>query len=702
MFKQKSLLWYSAAALTIAIFGLFLAGCESSGSSSDDVTEETTMSISATPVSIAVGSYTVIEVIVETGTTGVEGQEVTFSVSPSTAGTLSATTRTTAADGSAAVMFTGAIAGSAVITVSASGTSLTANVGVTITEEGTTGSGTVDVSVSPQVIIANGTDEAHVTVVVRDANMNPAADSTLVKLCAGEKFDDIDGNGYWSSGIDTLIYDANDNDTWDAAGIIPSVAYTGGGIGTASVDFTAGNVTGTYYIKATVDDGGVIGSDDASIQLNPNTELHSIFLAAEVINLQVKACGGIETANLYATGYDVNGNSVPEGMAITFMILDGPDGGEFLGTDPTASEATALTNSQGIASVPIHSGTVSGTIRVRAFADTILSNATQIMVSSGPPKYIDVGVDTFNVQWWNTLNERMGVTAVVSDTFLNPVVDSTVVYFSCDEGTMVSYEARTVDHEGVTGTEWISGTTVPTADGKVWVFAETAGGTVRDSVMFINSSPIVYFYTSTASVDINADGEDYELVGISAEDINFNYVVDMTEVVFDFDESAIDVEAAELRDGWNASLDWVKVTSAGALKQDFSLTGGNDDGIVKAVGVKAEDDLAFATLFTVTLHSGNAYSANCEISGEETAAQGAQLSFDVKIADRAGNPLGDHTLVLTASAGSIGTGTCETNEYGECSGLTWTAPGAAGTVTITVTDTDPRGGIVLTKTVTVE
>ncbi len=227
-----------------------------------------------------------------------------------------------------------------VITASVSGTSLSATTGVTVTDGGTVGTGAVDVSVSPPVIIANGSDEAHVTVVVRDANLNPAADSTLVKLCAGERFIDEDGNGYWSQGIDSLVYDANENGEWDAAGIIPSTAYTGGGIGTASVDFTAGNEAGTFYIKATVDDGGITGSDDVSIQINPNAELHSIFLAAELMNLVVKHTGGIETANLYATGYDINGNRVPEGMAITFTILDGPDGGEFVGTDPTAPSAT--------------------------------------------------------------------------------------------------------------------------------------------------------------------------------------------------------------------------------------------------------------------------------------------------------------------------------------------------------------------------
>ncbi len=107
MFKQKSNLWYSAAALTIAVFVIFLAGCDSSSSSSDDVTSETTLSVSATPASIATGAYTVVEAIVATGTAGVAGQEVTFTVTPSSAGSCSPATATTDADGAAAIMFTG-------------------------------------------------------------------------------------------------------------------------------------------------------------------------------------------------------------------------------------------------------------------------------------------------------------------------------------------------------------------------------------------------------------------------------------------------------------------------------------------------------------------------------------------------------------------------------------------------------------------
>jgi len=74
------------------------------------------------------------------------------------------------------------------------------------------------------------------------------------------------------------------------------------------------------------------------------------------------------------------------------------------------------------------------------------------------------------------------------------------------------------------------------------------------------------------------------------------------------------------------------------------------------------------------------------------------------IADRWGNPLADHTLVMTVSGSASvqgGTDTQETDEYGEASGFVFQA-GMAEDVVITIEDQDARGGIFMTTSVTVE
>ncbi|MBU0985381.1 MAG: hypothetical protein KKA42_16020, partial [candidate division Zixibacteria bacterium] len=62
----------------------------------------------------------------------------------------------------------------------------------------------------------------------------------------------------------------------------------------------------------------------------------------------------------------------------------------------------------------------------------------------------------------------------------------------------------------------------------------------------------------------------------------------------------------------------------------------------------------------------------------------------------------DHTLQMTASGGIVTGGTQETDAYGEAFGFIWTAPGADGSYSIVVTDTDPRGGgLILTTDISV-
>ena len=302
------------------------------------------------------------------------------------------------------------------------------------------------------------------------------------------------------------------------------------------------------------------------------------------------------------------------------------------------------------------------------------------------------------------MNSRVGVVYVVSDTFLNPVNDSTVVYFSTDEGTMISHEARTQDLEGVAYSEWISGNNVETADGDVWVYSETAGGTVRCSTMFYNTSPLVTGWMDPNAVSMYADGKSKRLATVYGLDVNLNPVVGGTTITFKTDDY-LNVTTAVLQDGCVEASDVIEIMSAQNLDYDYSTPGGDDDGIGGTYYISG--DLGpwgggLASMCTVTLLTGNAYFDNCEIKCEETVSQGVNIMVGAVIQDRWGNPLGDHTLVMTVSGGTEVVDTQETDGYGEASGFIFTTPGAAGPVTITIEDTDPKGAIFLTTTVDVE
>jgi len=694
--KKHNVIRCTAIGATIlSLAALVILGCSSKSTLED--TSQGTVSVTVSPDSMEVGSSSVVEALVEQDGTPMADQVVNFTVNPTNAGYFTPEIDTTGTDGIAASIFTATSSASAEIWATTGGGSVTSMARLMVTQT-QAGSGTVSISVSPSLILANGSDTSAVTITVRDQTGQLASDSTLIRLAAGEKFVDVDGNGYWSEGIDSLVFDANANGQWDAVGLIPSTALTSGGTGQALVNYIAGNDALTIYIKATVDDNGIQGCADQSIQLTPDAKIHSLYLTSDSINLTVTQTGGIEIALLHATGYDIWGNIVPEGLAVNFIITDGPGGGEHLDTVGYGPYQT-VTNSQGVASVPIQSGTASGTIRIRAYTDDVLSNATQVMVSAGPPAYIVVGSEYCNVDYWDDVGEKVEITAVVSDIYMNPVNDSTVVYFTTDEGTMKSHEERTKDLEGIASTKWISGTNVATADGQVLVIAETAGGTVVDTGMFFNSHiPDTLVVTGVPS-SMPANGVTKAVVYVTGLDFNGNPVVGGTS--FEADATYLKVQGGSLEDGCYSASARVKITSA-TLQEDHSLTGGNDDGIGAYDVVYYWSGASAFSAFNVTLTTGNAYSGNCAINGASSAALGEAVYYSVTIKDRFNNPLGDHTLNMVASGGVVTGATQETDGYGEANGFIWTAPAVAGDYTITVTDTDPRGGITLSKTVSVE
>ncbi|MCH7691301.1 MAG: hypothetical protein IIA17_09695, partial [candidate division Zixibacteria bacterium] len=561
------------------------------------------------------------------------------------------------------------------------------------------GSGNITISVSPSLLLANGADTSVVTITVRDALGQPVADGINIWITAGEKFEDIDSNGYWTSNVDSLIFDANANGQWDALGLIPAAAVTAGGTGSATVNYVSGNDAMTVYLVATVNDGGIKGNSEVQLQVAPDATVASIYLASDSMQLSVKTTGGVESGILRATCYDINGNRVPEGIPVSFIIVDGPGGGEHLG-NVGYGPLNAVTNSQGEAQASIHSGTVSGTVNIRASSDTILSNATQVLISAGPPVYIVVGAsEVCNVPYWDVVAAEVGVVAVVSDIYLNPVNDSTVVYFSTDEGTMKSHEERTKDHEGIAHSKWISGNNVPTADGIVMVYAETAGGTVADTSFFINSHVPVNIFSNNMPASMPADNDSKVFVDVIGLDLNGNFVIG--GIKLNGRAGILGVSSGVLENGCTSSEVEITINS-NTLSKDKSLTGANDDGIGAIDVVTFSSPGGGSVSYNVTITTDDAYLQNCVLTAQATAFPGEIVNISVLIKDRFNNPLGDHTLIMTATAGTVANGTQETNAYGEASGFLWTAPGAATTLTISVQDTDPRGGFTFTQGVDVQ
>ena len=695
-FYQENSLVKSVLTLSLAV--MLLAGC-SSKNVVDDTPAGSTLSLIVSPSSIETNTTAIVTATVTSSGTPLANRVVNFTVSPSTSGYFTPVSDTTDASGIAAVVFNATTSGSINISAAVENTSISSVTAATITDAPQQGSGNITISVTPSLLLANGADTSVVTITVRDAQGQTAPDGTNIWITAGEKFEDRDSNGYWTSNVDSLIFDANANGQWDALGLVPAAAVTSGGTGTATVNYVSGNDALTVYLVATVNNGTIWGNAEVQLQVTPDATVASIYLASDSMQLSVKTTGGIESGILRATCYDINGNRVPQGIPVSFIIIDGPGVGEHLG-NVGYGPLDAVTNALGEAQASIHSGTISGTINIRASSDTIMSNATQVLISAGPPAYIVIGSKECNVPFWDNVAEENGIVAVVSDIYLNPVNDSTVVYFSTDEGTMKSHEERTQDNEGIATTVWFAGNNVPTANGIVEIYAETAGGTVADTSYFINSHVSVNIFATGMPASMPADDNTKVFVVVTGLDLNGNFVISGTPL--EGRARILTVSGGALENGCYSSNVEIELRS-NTLSKDESLTGANDDGIGAIDQVKFSSPGGGSVTYNVTITTGVAYRKSSQFfEAQATAFPGEIVGMSVVIKDRYENPLGDHTLIMTATQGIVTNGTQETNLYGEANGFLWTAPDSATSVTITVQDTDPRGGFTLTQGIAVE
>jgi len=691
-----------ATLATLAGLALVLSGCSTKSTKDDGgggITAGDTIIVSVSPGSISTSVTAVVEAQFLTDGQPVENVEITFTTAPEAAASLSPETDTTDADGVAATLLTPLQTGDITITATSGDQQVIGSTTLSVSAGAEpTGSGFVWLTVSPSSLLTGAQDTATVRVEVRDSIAQQAPQGTKVVVVAGEPFVDENEDGYYTPGEDALT-DLNGNGWWDSFGAVDSVGLTDT-LGVVNLQYIGTAVSPrVVHFRATVIDDDISGWDTDSVVFADATALHSIYLSSDSLQLSVTQTGGVETAILRATGYDIWGSPVAEGTPINFQILDGPGGGEHLYNEATAyGPYSTYTDEYGQAAVPLTAGTVSGSVRIRAYSGAVISNATQVVVAAGPPANVWIASDTCNVPFWTMVNEENRVVAVVSDIYNNPVNDSTVVYWSCDEGVIKATEGRTVSHEGVVSTKWVSTGSPIDGDGIVQFWAETAGGTVADTAFFYNTwLPDTLMVTGVPATMV-LDGKTEVKVWVTAIDFHDLPVVAGTS--FEGEANYLKVTGGAFNDGCNVAWDRVTITST-TLDFDYSAPGGNDDGIGAIDYVSYYTGISAISTYQVILTTGYAYRGNSNINGPSTVFTGDQIDLSATIADRWGNPLADHTLTMTANGGTVSGATQETDQYGEASGFRWTAPGGEGSFTITVTDTDPRGGVVLTKTVSV-
>lgn len=640
----------------------------------------------------SIGTETVGNTVtVEVGVTdkdgyALSGQTVAFSVSPSSLGYFSPASDTSDAEGVVTTTFTAAASGRATLSATTGQSSKTYVMDI---NSGSSTQGLISIEVVPQVITANGSDQSTVTINVVDNEGEPVEDGTTVYLSAGERFEDRDQDGYWSDNVDSLLFDGNANDAWDPIGTIPSTVTTQAG--SATVTYTAGVQSTTVYLRASTIVDGTYDYAEASVKLNPNTTVANITLTNEFEDLRVRGVGGIEWSIVTAVAYDEYGNRAGEGIDISFTIASGPGGGENIENNDYGPVVVS-TNQNGEAQVTVLSGTLPGTIKVRAESGSVVSAVTQLVVNAGPPAHITVGADFCNQRSWDYVNVLNKVSANVVDLWGNPVPDSTAVWFSTEEGFVIAHSLTGVSWpKGIAGTEWYSGN--PRNDGIVYLYACTDGGhlgSLCDTVAFISSGPTQTVEVTAYPSTLMANGTSSGYVSIRALDVNGNFMVYGTTVEFDTDFGTI--AGGGIVDGCYFSIFETELVSQ-TLDMDYSPASPDDGiGAVANVTVTVGGMGGPGASFQTALLTTETFYKNSVIDIQTEIEPGFTVPFTVSIKDRAGNPLGGHMLEISTTSGTITGDSYVTDKYGEVF-LWFQAPPSVGSALITVTDTDPRGQV---------
>ena len=211
----------------------------------------------------------------------------------------------------------------------------------------------------------------------------------------------------------------------------PRIAQTDS-FGVARTLLNSGTASGQANVRM-----HLVGLDVDSVIISVLSNMPSaIYLAVDNPAPQVWGTGGNSTTTLRATVVDANGNPVQDGVRVGFCILPGNPGGgvNINGVGLCDSASTA----GGLAVATLNAGTRPGPVSVRACTRVdgvdICASSDIINIVAGPPKNISIGADLIGTDigggaW------QLEMTAVVQDTFNNPVRDGTAVYFAVDPDT---------------------------------------------------------------------------------------------------------------------------------------------------------------------------------------------------------------------------------------------------------------------------
>lgn len=193
-----------------------------------------------------------------------------------------------------------------------------------------------------------------------------------------------------------------------------------------------------------------------------------VFLRSTYPSISIRGAGANDATNLTFEVRDSLGIPVDEKnkVSVAFKLITKLDSLTEL------NRASAITNSIGQVVVQLSAGNKAGIAQVQATTtvknavdttktDTLKSQVVSVTIAGGLPvaSRFTLGAEKYNIPGGVIFNYRDIITAVVGDTFGNPVQKGTKVYFTTTGGVIQS--AAETNDDGIVSVELITGNPVP-------------------------------------------------------------------------------------------------------------------------------------------------------------------------------------------------------------------------------------------------
>ena len=220
--------------------------------------------------------------------------------------------------------------------------------------------------------------------------------------------------------------------------------------------------------------------------------------------IRVQESGGPESVAITFVAVDSIGRRLASDRSVDVRFTLGQNPGAGLEVNPTS----IATNALGEATAVVTSGTRSGVVQVIAEAPaadggTVRSDPVRITIHGGMPaqERFTLGPTTRNIPGLVRFNEETELEVIVGDTYGNPVVPGTAVYFTTTHG-LVGGSTET-DDSGLGAVTLRSANPLPSQNGIAIATAETAGA---DGERVSGQTPVVFSGITTVTVNPGSAG----------------------------------------------------------------------------------------------------------------------------------------------------------------------------------------------------